>query len=373
MTGTRRKWFTFTNGTHADSLDPATFNRMYDFLELYVAKQAPIAYSPVLQAAAPVIYQEAMGINGVTMPPDPIQDQPTYGGARSAFQKLKRIRILFDNGAGSKPGLPLPGFERSFSSFPIPGVKGESWYLSGKGALSSKRPASARASSFKWDARNRPLTDFSGDTGSGTNGLWTATPPYHWSQNPAGSAVSYISKPLAKDTAVVGAGSLRVWIKSSVPSVDLQATVTEVRPDGKETFVQSGWLRGDERKLDPKKSKPLEPVLSLRKSDVSPLPSDRFVPVTIPLYYEGHAYRKGSRIRVILSAPNGDQPIWAFSEADPKGKANVAVASSKRMASKLTLPVVPGIKVPTGLPPCPGLRGEPCRDYKPLANRSAKP
>jgi hypothetical protein len=29
--------------------------------------------------------------------------------------------------------------------------------------------------------------------------------------------------------------------------------------------------------------------------------------------------------------------------------------------------------VPTALPPCPGLRGEPCRGYEPLANRAAKP
>ena len=41
FTGTQRKWFTFTNGTHIDSLDPATFNRWYDFLELYVAQQKP--------------------------------------------------------------------------------------------------------------------------------------------------------------------------------------------------------------------------------------------------------------------------------------------------------------------------------------------
>ena len=45
FTGTRRKWFTFTNGTHVDSLDPETFNRWYDFLQLYVAKQAPITNS----------------------------------------------------------------------------------------------------------------------------------------------------------------------------------------------------------------------------------------------------------------------------------------------------------------------------------------
>jgi hypothetical protein len=31
---------------------------------------------------------------------------------------------------------------------------------------------------------------------------------------------------------------------------------------------------------------------------------------------------------------------------------------------------VPGIAVPTGLPLCTGLRGEPCRPYEPLVNRT---
>src|SRR5205823_9006196 len=34
MTGTRHKWFTFTNGAHIDSLDPESFNRWCDFLAL---------------------------------------------------------------------------------------------------------------------------------------------------------------------------------------------------------------------------------------------------------------------------------------------------------------------------------------------------
>ena len=34
-----QKWFTFTNGAHVDSLDPDTFDRWYDFLELFVAHQ----------------------------------------------------------------------------------------------------------------------------------------------------------------------------------------------------------------------------------------------------------------------------------------------------------------------------------------------
>ena len=369
MTGTDKKWFTFTNGVHTDSLDPETFNRWYDFLKLYVAKQPPITNAALLQAAAPLIYQEALGIPGLTLPPDPIQLRPTYGSALRAYEKLDRVRVLFDNGAGRSPGQPYPGFERSFPRFPVPGTSGRSWYFARHGRLAASRPRGREASGFRWDADATPLTNFNGDTGAG--GLWQALPDYDWAQRPDGSAVSYLTRPLDRDATVLGAGYVRVRVRSSKPSVDLQATITEVRPDGKETFVQGGWVRGDERKLDQAKSKPLEPVLSLRKRDVSPLPPNRFVPVTIPLYYEGHAYRAGSRIRVTISAPNGDQPIWAFAKSKPEGTAKVAISSTRRKPSKLTLPVVGG-DVPTALPPCPGLRGQPCRDYRPIANGPAK-
>jgi uncharacterized protein len=374
FTGTQRKWFTFTNGTHVDSLDPATFNRWYDFLQLYVAKRPPILASAAIHAAAPLIYQEAMGIPLVTLPPDPVQLQPTYKLALAAFENLKPVRVLFDSGAGGlSPGQPYPRFEKSFDQFPAPGTEARAWYLSPGGSLSSAPPAGSAADEFTWDAHALPKTDFSGDTGAGSGGLWTATPKYEWAQSPPGSAVSYLTAPLSANTTVIGAGAVNVWVRSSTPNVDLQATISEVRPDGKETFVQNGWVRGNERKLDPEKSTALEPVLSLREADVSPLPADRFVPVTIPLYYEGHAYRAGSRIRVTIAAPNGTQPIWAFDQTEPEGTAQVAIAYGGDMPSNLLLPVVPGLSVPSGLPPCPSLRGEPCRDYQAFANRPATP
>jgi uncharacterized protein len=370
FTGTQHKWFIFTNGTHVDSLDPDTFNRWYDFLELFVAGRAPIVDSVPIHAAGPAIYQQAMGIPGVTLPPDPIQEQPTYSGALAAFEQLKPIRVLFDNGAGgSTPGQPDAAFERSFSSFPIPGTIARSWYLAAGGALAGRPPARKLVNAFTWNAHALPPTDFSGDTGSGSGGLWTATPPYHWLQSPPGSAVSYLTSPLGASTTVIGAGAVHVWIRSSTPNVDLQVTISEVRPDGKETFVQNGWVRANERKLDRRKSTLLEPVLSLRKADVAPLPRGRYVEVTIPLYYEGHAYRARSRIRATIAAPNGSQPIWSFAETNPRRRATVWIASSRRMPSRLILPVVPGVSVPPGLPPCPGLRGEPCRQYQPVANR----
>ncbi len=365
FTGTSRKWFTFTNGTHIDSLDPSTFNRWYDFLKLYVARQKP-ELSPTQQALAPTIYAAAMGVGGVNLPPDPIQQEPDYNSAKAAFQALPPVRILFDDGAGSSPGSPVEAFERSFSRFPAPSTRARSWYLASGGALKGGKGSTAGAEDFTWDRTARPRTSFSGNTGSG--GLWGATPDYHWNQSPAGKALSYVSSRLHSDTTVLGAGALQAWIRSSAPSVDLQVTVSEVRPDGKETFVQNGWLRTSARKLDPAKSTPLEPVPSYRKSDSAPLPKGRWSKVTVPLYYQGHVYRADSRIRVTIAAPDGDQPVWAFGEAKPTSPARVVLAHSSEMPSRLLLPVVTGVSVPTGLPPCPGLRGEPCRSYLPFAN-----
>ena len=63
MTGTDKKWFTFTNGTHVDSLSPETYNRLYDFLELYVAQEAPITKSALIQASALPVFQAIFGIH----------------------------------------------------------------------------------------------------------------------------------------------------------------------------------------------------------------------------------------------------------------------------------------------------------------------
>ena len=362
FTGTRHKWFTFSNGLHVDSLDPETFNRWFDFLELYVAGRRPVL-PPAAAASAPLIYQTVMGINGVTLPPDPIRDQPSYEAARAAFESQPSVRVLFDNGGGGAPGSPYPAFERSFSRFPIPGTRPRSWFFRAGGALAGKPPRKGRhggADSFVWNKDARPADDFAGtDTSSGD--LWTAHPSYDWRQPPAGSAASYVTPPLRSDAGIVGAGAVHAWIRAKAPDVDLQATISEIRPDGKETFVQGGWLRASRRKLSPRKSTLLEPALSLRREDLAKLPKGRFTKVIIPLYYQGHVYRAGSRIRVTITAPGGEQPIWSFAETVPRSPTRVTVAFSHKHPSRLILPLIRGLAAPTPLPPCPSLRGEPCR------------
>src|SRR5829696_4241706 len=283
FTGTDRKWFTFTNGTHVDSLDPRTFNHWYDFLQLFVAQRKP-ELTPGQKSVAPAIYASAMGVPGVHLPQDRIQQHPDYDSALSAFEALPAVRILFDNGAGGDtPGAPLSTFARGFGHFPAAKTQARSWYLGNGGALKGGKNAKRGAEVFNWDDTARPPTDFTGNTGSGPGGLWTATPDYDWAQSTARHALSYVSSPLHSDKAVIGAGALKAWIRSSARTVDLQVTVSEVRPDGKETFVQSGWLRSSARKLDPAKSTLLEPVPSYRKSDAAPLPKGRWAKLTVPL------------------------------------------------------------------------------------------
>ncbi len=374
LSGTDKKWITFTNGPHIDSLAPETLNRLYDFLMLYVAKQPPMTNAALLQATAPVIYEEAMGISGLSLPPDPVQNQPTYEGALAAFEAQPSVRIDFDNGAGREPGQPYPGFSQGFGQYPPPGLKARTWYFGAKGALTEAKPKAAGADAFTWNASARPMDNYDGKGDSNPGGLWTDHPNYQWLQDPAGTAVAYVSDAFKGDTTVIGQGSVTAWVKANKPDVDLQATISEVRPDGKEYFVQGGWLRTSMRTLDKKKSTRFSPVLSLKARDVKKLPRGRFTKVTIPLYFQSHAYREGSKVRVRITAPNGDQPVWAFKETKPglKKKAKVRIGYGKGMPSSLLLPIQPGFDIPTELPPCPGLRGQPCRDYVAFKNKAVK-
>jgi predicted acyl esterase len=389
FTGTDKKWFTFTNGAHIDSLDPETYNRWYDFLSLYVARRPPILNQILTRAAAPVIYQAAMGLpqtDLVTMPLDPIQLLPTYGLALAAFEKQPPIRVLFDNGAGISPigtftpGNPYPGFERSFSSLPIPGTAAETWYFGPEGTLSDQLPETSGIDQYTSSASALPLTDFGSNTGGG--GLWGNSYQWQWQweHNPPGTAVSYVTAPLATDTTVIGAGAVYAWVRSSTPDVDLQATISEVRPEGSEMFVQNGYMRASKRKLSTdsdnlfkRPSTLLDPIPSFLASDAEPMPQDgSFVQVAIPLYYQGHVYRAGSSIRVTIAAPNGAQPVWSFGETQPPdGTSTVAIAYSPTRPSTLVLPVVPGLDALTPLPQCGSIRSEPCRHYIPILNGTA--
>jgi predicted acyl esterase len=76
-----------------------TFNRWYDFLELYVARRTPRLRGHEGSGAGHL--RRRHGHPGLTLPPDPIQEHSSFPAAKSAFERIPPVRILFDNGAGS--------------------------------------------------------------------------------------------------------------------------------------------------------------------------------------------------------------------------------------------------------------------------------
>ena len=139
-------------------------------------------------------------------------------------------------------------------------------------------------------------------------------------------------------------------------------TLSEVRPNGTEVYVQSGWLRASHRELDAKASTKISPVHTDLEADARPLPAGRFSKVRVELFPFGHPFRAGSRIRITVDAPGGARPLWAFDTIADGEK--VTIATDQQHRSRLVLPVVAGVKVPAEAPPCRSLRSQPCRTYR---------
>ena len=70
-------------------------------------------------------------------------------------------------------------------------------------------------------------------------------------------------------------------------------TLTEVRPDGNETYVQNGWLRASHRKLDASASTAIDPVPDAPRGGRRTCLPGEFAPVRVPIFPVAHAFRAG--------------------------------------------------------------------------------
>ncbi|MBA2281688.1 MAG: CocE/NonD family hydrolase, partial [Acidimicrobiia bacterium] len=163
--------------------------------------------------------------------------------------------------------------------------------------------------------------------------LWD-TPP------PAGTAAAFTTAPLEADRTVLGSGSLDLWLSSALGGdVDLQATITEVRPDGQEVFVQQGWLKVSQRALDPARSTELRPYQTHQGADAASLLPGVPVAARLEVFPFGHVFRAGSRVRVWVEAPTVLPQLWAF--APHPVPAAVTILHDAEHPSRLVLPLVP--------------------------------
>ena len=352
------------NGVHVDSLSPSVITHWAEFLKLYVANEVPVVPDSVLSLsgalyaaladapAAPVLQSRFAGMTNVA-------------AAKAIFKRDPHVRVLMDNGAGPQ-GLGSIGatWELGFSAWPPKEAKPSGYFLGPNGVLGA-HPAKTSTAAYTPDPKARPRQTL---PGNGDADAWKAQPPYDWAPVAAGKGLGFTSAVLGKDVVIVGPSSLDLYLKSSRPDTDIQVTLSEVRPDGYETYVQNGWLRASHRKLNPALSSAFDPFPTHLKSDAAPLPKGKFSLVRVPIFPVAHAFRAGSRIRVTITATGGDRPRWAFSTVD-KGNARNTISLGGGHASTLVLPIVAGATAKgTPLPGATALRGEPNRVYAPASN-----
>ena len=364
LNGRPNVFITLQNGVHTDALGPSTITRWAEFLKLYVANEVPRIPPSVIALGDP-LYRFLADAGAAPVEQSRFASFTSVAAAKAAFRRDPHVRLLMDNGAGPQgPGSIGATWELGYSAWPPRESRATRYFLRPDGALGG-RPATRGLASYVADPRARPAQTLPGD---GEADAWKAQPPYNWAPLAAGKGLGWVTPPLARDTVIAGPSSLDLYLRSSARDTDLQVTLSEVRPDGNETYVQNGWLRASHRRLDARRSTPLEPVQTHRGRDAAPLPRGRFTLVRVPIWHVAHAFRAGSRIRVSVEAPGGDRPRWRFASVD-RGRARNAVALGGRVASKLVLPVVAGATAQgTPLPPPTALRGEPSRRYVAASN-----
>ena len=155
-----KKWVTFTNGTHVDSLKPETAHP-----PLQLPRDLRERVGPRREGADPD-RRDAGPLSGgdgdhgrdasAAAGPDHWRT-PTTTRRRPPGRPRSRSGSSTTTAPGGHraDGHPHSGFTRDYDSFPAPGTTGRSWYFGDDGTLTDAPPAQAAADGFAYDGRER--------------------------------------------------------------------------------------------------------------------------------------------------------------------------------------------------------------------------
>jgi uncharacterized protein len=180
-----------------------------------------------------------------------------------------------------------------------------------------------------------------------------------WSQPvPPGGAAVWTTPALGHDLEVLGPASADIWLRSTGTDTDLQVTVTEVRPDGQETYVARGWLRASHRALDHSRSTGTYPVQTHLQGDSAPVKPGVPTLMRVEVFPFNHVFRAGSSLRLIVDTPS-QTGGWGF-KVLPTPVTNTVLHDTKH-PSRLVLGVLSGARAKNALARCGTLLNQPCR------------
>ncbi len=352
---------TATNGVHIDGLSPQVLAEWQVFLDLFVAKRVPV--EPKLRNFAPFIFDSVFH-SKMPLPDTRFTQYATRDEAVAAWKAEPKVRVIFESGAGDSMdyGSPKGTFEAGFAQWPPPTAPLR-LYFQPEGKLAAAPPTVAdAASTFRLD----PTQGARGVLAPGGD-VWAKLPAYDWKQPLPGDAVVFEGEALTADLTLVGTASVDLWVSSPVDDADLQVTLSEVRPDGKEMYVQSGWMRAGHRLPGPGATE-LWPAQTFEQKSWAPLVPNTWTQVRVPTAGFAHVMRAGSKVRITVDTPGGTRADWRFALKQFSSVVTHAIGHDSVRPSSVVLPRVEGLTVPLARPPCPSLRGQPCRDWAAFTN-----
>lgn len=373
FTNSRATRLMLTNGRHPDGYAPFAVYRWWEFLELYVAERVP-RMDLLIRSVGALPIGSAFGLEDAEWEDDRFDtfDDDDYEEVLAAYEAEAPVQLHFELGAGveDQPGTPVSRWQTTLPSWPPTETNASTWHLAEGAQLQTAAPDDDGADTWGFDAAAGATTFFGPSGYQLLRPLWDID----WTWFAEGDVARYTSTPLEEDTVLAGPGIAELWIKSPVEDVTVQVTLTEVRPDGIEVLIQSGWLRLGHRayeRLQPARDTDFRVVRSFAEADFEPVPVDEWVRADVAIPSFVHALRVGSSLRVSVSSPGRNHGTWEFEPPDYDGEApRFALGRGGEHASRLLLTTLPGIDVPEGLPPCPSLRGQPCREDVELANQA---
>ena len=196
-------------------------------------------------------------------------------------------------------------------------------------------------------------------TAGSLTALWTNRPGWRWEPTDDSNRVTFTSGVVDEQLVLAGPASVDLWVTIDGDDADLEATLTEIAPDGSETYIQSGWVRLSRRTLSEEATE-LRPAISGLESDVARLsPDEEPVLVRIEILPFAHVMRDDSRLRLTVDTPGASRPRWRFDVLEES--TTVTVHTGGAFDSSIVLPVLPGVTAPAERPACGSLRGQPCR------------
>ncbi|MGI9600587.1 MAG: CocE/NonD family hydrolase [Acidimicrobiales bacterium] len=347
------------NGAHADAAAPEVLSRLVEFMDVYIAQQDPVI-DPAVRAGAPLLYQDVFGVAGLSLPDDRFA---TRDEALAAIESEPPVRLLLEMGGGEDvPGGPVSRGELLFDAWPPLEAEARTWQLAGPGDLIESSGGGEdignQTFAFTVDAAAaHVVTPAADDDANEFDNL-------SWPPLAEDNAVTFETEVFTDNALLAGSGVATLFVQSTAEDVDLQVTISEIRPDGQEMYVQSGWLRASHRAVNGAESTELVPFHTHSETEAAPLPEGAWAALDVEIFPVAHVFRAGSRLRLIVDSPGATRNLWTFDVLDTDGD-TVAIGAGPEAPSSLSLPFVAGVELPSGLPGCGSTRSQPCRPAVP--------